>query len=236
MNRLRLAVLLLAGWLGMAGNAQALELAGNVQAHRGEVRAQTVGWEVRLLNKGDTFYSGDRIFTGKNASVYLQFLDDTFFVLGPQSEMVIDKFKPLDAVDEGITTRVLKGTFRFISGLLAKKNPSSMRVGALVATIGIRGTQVAGEVFERRIENGVEIEASAQITLLEPEQDGAQTAIEVSNAFGSVVVDQPGFGTEIPDEHSPPSPVRRMQIRSINNILRVLRGATRPRAPRPTIR
>ncbi|HKJ49874.1 MAG TPA: hypothetical protein VKB27_00160, partial [Gammaproteobacteria bacterium] len=53
------------------------------------------------------------------------------------------------------------------------------------------------------------------------------TAIEVSNQYGSVVVEEPGYGTEIPDEHSPPSPVRRMQIRTVNNLLRAIRNATR---------
>jgi hypothetical protein len=58
--------------------------------------------------------------------------------------------------------------------------------------------------------------------LLEPEGSGA-SAIVVENKFGSVVIDKPGYGTEIPDEKSPPSPVRRMQLRTIDNVLRTLR-------------
>ena len=45
----------------------------------------------------------------------------------------------------------------------------------------------------------------------------------MQNKFGSTVVDQPGYGTEIPDEKSPPSPMQRMQLRTIDNLLRVLR-------------
>jgi hypothetical protein len=52
--------------------------------------------------------------------------------------------------------------------------------------------------------------------VLEPEgSDG--NAIVVENKFGSVVIDKPGYGTEIPDEKSPPSPVKRMQLRTIDN-------------------
>ena len=53
------------------------------------------------------------------------------------------------------------------------------------------------------------------------------SAIVVENKFGSVVIDQPGFGTEIPDEKSPPSPVRRMQLRTLDNLLRVIRSPVR---------
>jgi hypothetical protein len=52
-----------------------------------------------------------------------------------------------------------------------------------------------------------------------------------------VVIDKPGYGTEIPDEKSPPSPVRKMQIRTIENVMRALRssvrqgGTAKPRMP-----
>jgi len=46
-----------------------------------------------------------------------------------------------------------------------------------------------------------------------------------------VVIDQPGYGTEIPDEKSPPLPVRRMQLRTIDNVLRVLRTPARTFGP-----
>ena len=218
----------------MVGNALALEQTGNVEVVEGEVWAQTEGLALRTLKSRDTFYPGDQIRTGKKSTVSLRFLDDTLFVLGPQSEMKIDAFSQ---VEESFSARITKGTFRFLSGLIAKKRPQSMSVGALVATIGIRGTHVAGEVNPRQEENGEIIEASARITLLEPEEKGAKTAIEVFNEFGSVVVDEPGFGTEIPDEHSPPGPVRKMQIRSINNLMRAIRGSTRSlRIPKVKIR
>lgn len=221
-------------WALMIGNALALEQAGNVEAVEGDVWAQTEGSELRTLKSRGTFYSGDQIRTGKKSTVSLRFLDDTIFVLGAESEIDIDGFSQ---VEESFSARITKGTFRFLSGMIAKKRPQSMSVGALVATIGIRGTHVAGEVNPRQEENGEITEASAIITLLEPEEKGAKTAIEVFNEFGSVVVDEPGFGTEIPDEHSPPGPVRKMQIRSINNLMRAMRGSTRSlRTPKVKIR
>jgi hypothetical protein len=63
--------------------------------------------------------------------------------------------------------------------------------------------------------------------LLEPEEAGKETSIVVSNEFGSVVIDKPGYGTVIPDEKSPPSPVRKMQLHTIENVLRALRSPVR---------
>jgi hypothetical protein len=218
-------------------NVLAIELAGKVEDVSGEVWAKYKDQTTRVLKKGVPFYSGDRIRTSRGASVSLRFSDDTKFVLGADSRMVIDKFTKGKTVDAGFATRVLKGTFRFISGLIAKREPRSMRVGITVGTIGIRGTHVAGEVVERHEVNGEIVEASAKITLLEPEEEGEKTSIEVSNEYGSVVIDEPGYGTEIPDEHSPPGPVRKMQIRSIQNIMRAMRSTTRRvNTPKPRMR
>jgi hypothetical protein len=68
--------------------------------------------------------------------------------------------------------------------------------------------------------------------LLEPEGEARPTSIEVSNAFGSVVIDEPGFGTEVPDANSPPSPPRRMQLRAVQNLMRSLQSISRIRTPR----
>ena len=56
-------------------------------------------------------------------------------------------------------------------------------------------------------------------------------AVEVANAFGSVVLDEAGYGTEIPDANSPPSPPRRMRLRSITNLTRTLQSVGRIRLP-----
>ena len=127
-----------------------------------------------------------------------------------------------------------RGAFRFVSGLIAKSKNRDMKVKLIVATIGIRGTHVEGEVSERHEKEGVSVDASAKVVLLEPEEKDKQTSIIVSNEFGSVVIDQPGYGTEIPDEKSPPSPARLMQLHTVDNVLRSLRSSVRQGGtPRP---
>ncbi len=193
----------------------------------------------RKLAMGDAIYSGDNISTGKDTSLNIRFADGSRFDIGPQSEFSVDKFSYQHGAEGGaFHSRIIKGAFRFVSGLIAKSRGRDMTVSTTVATIGIRGTQVEGEVTERQVnDDGVTVDASAKIVLLEPEEKGKETSIVVSNEFGSVIIDKPGYGTEIPDEKSPPSAVRKMQLRTIDNVLRALRssvrqgGTPKPRMP-----
>ncbi len=203
-------------------SAIAEEAAAEVQALRGTVRAVSTDGKARTLSKGDPVFAGERVETKHRASVRLAFTDESRFELGANAAMNIDEyeFKP-EGKRYGMKTRILRGLFRFVTGLVAKRRRTAMRVDLPVASIGIRGTYVVGKVDGN----------SAQVILLD--QEGSETTgeIEVSNAHGSVVINQAGFGTEIPDENSPPSPPRRMALRTINNLIRNLNTLGRIRLP-----
>jgi hypothetical protein len=210
--------------------AEAAASAGQVSKMTGNniAEARQGDGAARKLNVGDAVYSGEHIWTDKGTSVHIQFADESKFSLGPNTEFVIDKFKySKGAEDDAFHSRIIKGVFRFVSGLIAHGKGRDMQVKARVATIGIRGTQVEGEVTDRQEKDGGMVDASAKIVLLEPEEEGKATSIVVSNEFGSVVIDKPGYGTEIPDEKSPPSPVRKMQLHTVENVLRALRSSVR---------
>ncbi len=195
--------------------------------------AQAPGGPVRKLAEGDSLFAGERIRTGAGTVLQLDFTDKSRITLGPNAEFEVEKyFQAAGGVsgEEAFTSRVFKGAFRFVSGLIARNKRQNVRITIAVATIGIRGTHFEGEVTERQEKDGKTVDASAKVALLEPEgSDG--NAIVVENKFGSVVIDKPGFGTEIPDEKSPPSPVKRMQLRTIDNLLRVLRTPARTGGP-----
>ena len=195
--------------------------------------AQAPGAPVRKLAEGDSLFAGERIRTGAGTVLQIDFTDKSRMTLGPNTEFEVEKyFQAAGGVsgEEAFTSRVFKGAFRFVSGLIAKKKRQNVRIAITVATIGIRGTHFEGEVTERQEKDGKTVDASAKVALLEPEgSDG--NAIVVENKFGSVTIDKPGFGTEIPDEKSPPSPVKRMQLRTIDNLLRALRTPARTGGP-----
>lgn len=168
--------------------------------------------------------NNDVVKTGKNSSVTIIFKDKTEFNPGSESELLISKFRYKKSDDEdSITVKMLRGSFRFISGLIARKKPKAMTVGTSVATIGIRGTHVAGEIDA----------TSAKIMLMEKEDPTAANKIEVFNEFGSVTIDEAGYGTEIPDAFSPSSPVRHMRLQTINSLTRSIQ---RVNTPRPRMR
>ncbi len=233
-------MLLLSGLFLLPAVAEADTAAGEVAQIRGTgiAHARASDGGLRKIGIRDAVYSGDSISTDKNTSLNIRFADGSRFDVGPQAEFVVDKFSYKKGEEGGaFYSRIIKGTFRFVSGLIAHSRGNDMKVSVSVATIGIRGTQVEGEVSERQEKDGVSVDASAKIVLLEPEEKGKETSIIVSNEFGSVVIDKPGYGTEIPDEKSPPSPVRKMQLHTIDNILRALRssvrqgGTPKPRMP-----
>jgi hypothetical protein len=187
--------------------------------------AQAPGGPVRRLAAGDPVFAGERIRTGAGTVLQIDFADKSRFTLGPNAEFEVERY-----VEEAFHSRVLKGAFRFVSGLIAHRKGGNMQVSVAVATIGIRGTHVEGEVSERQEKDGRRVDASAQVALLEPEGSKA-SAITVENKFGSVVIDRPGYGTVIPDETSPPSPVQRMQLRTLDNLLRTIRSPARTGGP-----
>ncbi len=209
--------------------------AGEVKYLRGSASAVRDG-EARELATGDPVYGGEELTTRRRGLLVIEFRDGTDFTLGANSSMTVERFNYAgdgseaddaeEAEEAGITTRVLRGTFRFVSGLIAKRRPSAMRVGVgAVATIGIRGTHVAGEVDASG--------GSAVVVLMEPVEDGAANAITVANEHGSVDIEEAGYGTEIPDADSPPTPPRRMRLRAIDNLMRSMQNIRRSSMPRP---
>ena len=205
-------------------NIVAADLAAQVTSIQGKAWVQKLDEPPRPLNKGDSVFAEERINTDANSRLNLLFTDGSKFDLREQTTLEITEYRYRNAQhQDSFTTRVFKGTFRFFTGLIVNDNPRAMEVNLPVATIGIRGTHVVGEATA----------TSARVVLLKPEKPKPSTSVEVYNQFGSVTIDKAGYGTEIPDEFSPPSPVRRMQMRTIDNLIRSIQRSQRIRIPRP---
>lgn len=205
---------------------QAQEQAAEVTRMSGSASAVSEAGQSRNLTVGDDLFKGDRIETAGDSSLAMRFTDGSEFNLGESAAMSVDAYTyQANAPTNTFSSSIFKGVFRFVSGFIARQQSRSMGVRTPVATIGIRGTHVAGEVDA----------SSARIMLLEPEGEARPTSIDVSNAFGSVVIDEPGFGTEVPDANSAPSPPRRMQLRTVQNLMRTLQSVGRIRPP-PRVR
>ncbi len=91
----------------------------------------------RALSAGSDVFENDQLVTGRG-NVQILFVDDTKLVVGPNSNLVIDRFLMRGGNRaQKFSVNALRGTFRFISGSSAK---NAYEIQTANATIGIRGT------------------------------------------------------------------------------------------------
>lgn len=171
------------------------------------------------MSSGQSVFLGDDIKVGDGGRMQVMLLDETIFTLGANSVMRIDEFvyDPADDTKNTLSTSIKRGAFRFVSGQVAKRDANAMTVKLPSATIGVRGTSVAGEVDD----NG-----AAQIILLGPAPDNSlglpAGAINVANDAGVIDITRPGFVTEIAAISVPPAPPQQAtptQIRQLEQAL-----------------
>jgi len=196
------AIVPAAAW---AADSAASAKAGVSAAVRGDVKLAGLQHPVAYkVGSGDGIFLGDHITSAINSGMQILLLDQTVFTIGPDADLVVDNFVYDPASGTGkLAATVTKGAFRFITGSIAANNPDDMEVTTPAATIGIRGTMVAGRV------DGT----SAMIVLLGPGYDGDSTArigrVTVANKAGSVELYGAGYGTFVPGpDQSPQTPFR----------------------------
>lgn len=96
---------------------------------------------------GTRVYRNDTLRTGADGSLSMVFRDDTLISVGPGSELAVNEFvfSPADG-KLSIITRLIKGSAVYLSGIIARLSPESVRFETPVANIGIRGTKFAVKV------------------------------------------------------------------------------------------
>ncbi|MBT6241273.1 MAG: hypothetical protein HOI46_04515, partial [Rhodospirillaceae bacterium] len=156
------------------------------------------------LTKGDDIFQGDTLVTAKGAAVGITFIDDTTFSLGEEGRMVIDEMVYDADTQEGeFSANLVQGVFSFVSGEIAKTSPDGMTVTTPVATIGIRGTKVAGRAAQEGAENTISL-------LPETDPQGNQIVgeLSVTNQGGTVTLNAIGATVQMSSAfQAPPPPV-----------------------------
>jgi hypothetical protein len=89
-----------------------------------------------------TLKEGDLIVTGEKSAVKVIMKDGTVLDIMENTLFAIEKYAyKADAPEESSSAfNLLGGAFRYVSGLIAKKDPTKTKLSAGTATIGIRGT------------------------------------------------------------------------------------------------
>jgi hypothetical protein len=106
--------------------------------------ASVVGIEgqVRPVVQGTPLVTGETVRTEKGAYVVLAFRDRSKVTVTAESEFKLEdvRFGGPRADTGSFIVRVVKGGARVLTGLLGKREPRSVRVNMITATVGIRGT------------------------------------------------------------------------------------------------
>ena len=150
----------------------------------------------RIADVGDPIFLNDEVATGPNDKLQVLLSDQTVFSIGPNSVLVFDEFiyDPGSSDGGSLVASVKRGSFKFISGKIAKQGPEAMKLKLPNASASIRGTSVAGRVGD---------DGEADLLLL-------SGAIEVASAAlaDPVALLTPGWGTSIDAAGSVAPPVQ----------------------------
>ena len=115
---------------------------GVIKTSEGEVSIIRAGDTTKGV-VGKTLFEQDILRTGSHGSVGCVMQDDTTLSLGPNSELLLEEyiFEPKEE-SFSIVLRMLKGTFIYMSGVIGKLAPDSIRLETPDSTIAVRGTRL----------------------------------------------------------------------------------------------
>lgn len=96
------------------------------------------------LKQGDDIFLNDELETDANSFAKISFIDETSIDLGEKTVLEIDDFvyDPKNNNENTAEFTITKGPFRYISGLIAKKEDPDVKINLDFGNIGIRGTKV----------------------------------------------------------------------------------------------
>ncbi|MCK9240462.1 FecR domain-containing protein, partial [Desulfocurvus sp.] len=114
---------------------------GNVVGLAGSAQAQSSEGS-RPLALGSPVHAGEVLTTGPGAHVEITFTDGSVLAQGENATLTLDQYvyNPEDSGASAMLLDMAQGTFRMITGELAKANPEGVAIRSPLATIGIRGT------------------------------------------------------------------------------------------------
>jgi len=182
--------------------ASPLSRIGVAAAVRGSVKAAAPGAIGRIVESGKPLYLNDHVTTDAQGRLQILLADETVFTIGPSADIVLDKFVYDPTTGAGaVAAQIVRGAFRFVTGRIARLQPSSMKVRLNVGTIGVRGTVVVGETDEN---SSTVINAGAGN---DNDANEPPSAIDVTNAGVTVHVFHTGEGVTFLRNGAPSNPV-----------------------------
>jgi hypothetical protein len=123
---------------------------GYVKTVTGEAWVSNAGQRVRA-QRGTPILLGSQLQTQAGASLGVSFKDNTMMSFGPSTELTVDEY--LYAPEDNqlkLSTRLIRGTLNYISGVIAKLKPDAVSVRTPIGVIGVRGTEFLAKVEDEQ--------------------------------------------------------------------------------------
>ena len=95
----------------------------------------------------DRVSQGNDIVTAPASTLQILLLDQSSLTVGPNGRLIVDRFiYDPNRRASAVGVSIVKGAFRFLSGKSTHANPGQTTLRTPIASIGIRGTMVEGQV------------------------------------------------------------------------------------------
>jgi hypothetical protein len=163
--------------------------AGKVLLSIGDVKVNRSG-QLIPLKKGDVINVGDAIITGATSNAQIRMSDGAVMAIRPQTEFKIAEYSFNGKADgtEKASLSLVKGGVRAVTGTIGRENKDNLKVDAVVATIGIRGTGF----------NLVYCQGSCPTTSKEPVKNGLYASVFEGKVTVANEATKGVFGTNEP--------------------------------------
>jgi hypothetical protein len=119
---------------------------GEIKTVKGAAHVER-GGKTLPVAAGMQLRQADTIVTGADGAVGITFLDNSLFSAGPNSVLVINKYRFDTTTHAGeLDASLNKGSLAVVSGKMVKQSPESMRIRTPSSIMGVRGTEFVVKV------------------------------------------------------------------------------------------
>ncbi|MBL8379428.1 MAG: FecR domain-containing protein [Burkholderiales bacterium] len=168
--------------------------AGSIERVAGSVLI-SVGGVSRAARQGERLNVGELLITEAGAEALLRLRDQSTLALRPASRVLVSDLRLQDPGGDALATNLLRGSLRYVSGLIARARPQGVVFRTPTATVGIRGTD-----FEIAIVPDGERDRAGVYNFV---HDGQTNVSLPSGEALDVARDQTGFAPDNPQPGEP---------------------------------
>lgn len=119
---------------------QSAHSAGQIDLVEGNVSVTSASGQLRIPAKGERVEVGEAIVTGRDGEMHVHMDDNGLIAMRANTFLRIEAYKADGGLEDVAAFRLLRGSFRSITGWIGKNNPQKYAVRTSTTTIGIRGT------------------------------------------------------------------------------------------------